>query len=334
MGIFDKRVEFKPYEYEHLLQFRKTIKSTPWHAEEYDFGDDIQDFHTVLNKKEQNVIKNAMLAISQIEAESVKTFWAKIGDWIPKPEVAMVGMTLGENEVTHSESYSMLLEILGFNDEFKKLLNNDVISNRINYLSKYLRGSGDNVVQFNTLRLALFSLFVENVSLFGQFLIIKSFRRHKNLLKSIDNVVLATQSDEICHAEFGIELLKIIKDENPSWFDDDFYKKIERAAIKAFEAECGIVDWIFEKGDLDIISSHDVKEFLKRRFNDSLLAIGCRTIFEDLDEESAKRTFWFDEEISGYIRNDFFNTKSKNYSDRNVSSRDIKKGIEIYNGLV
>lgn len=334
MGIFDKRVEFKPYEYGFILEFREAIKKTPWHAKEYDFGEDVQDFHTKLNDKEQNIIKNAMLAISQVEAESVKTFWAKIGDWLPKPEVAMVGMTFAENEVTHSESYSLLLEILGFNDEFKKLLTNEVISNRINYLSKYLRRSGENVDQFNTLRLTLFSLFVENVSLFGQFLIIKSFRKNTNYLKSIDNVVLSTQKDELVHAEFGIELLRIIKEENPDWFNADFYKKIERACLKAFEAECNIVDWIFEKGDLDFIGAHDVKEFLKRRFNDSLVSIGGEVLFKDLDEESAKRTYWFDEEIVGYVRNDFFVTKSSNYSDRNITEEEIYNGIKLFNELV
>ena len=327
--IFEKRVRFKPYEYD-LDSFRVAIRTSRWHVEEFNFSDDIQDFKTTMSNKEKSLIKNTMLAISQIEAESVKTFWANIGDWLPKPEIAAVGITFAENEILHGESYSMLLEKLGFNNEFEKLLKNEVIAGRINYLSKYLRGSSDNVNEFNTLKLALFSLFVENVSLFGQFLVIKSFRKNTNKLKSIDNVVLSTQKDELVHAQFGIELLRLIREENPSWFNDDFYNKIYRACKKAYDAEVKIVDWMFEKGDLEFISAHDVKEFLKRRFNSSLEDIGGTKIFTDLDEESSKMTLWFDEEISGYIRNDFFNTKSANYNKINVTDEHIKNALNRF----
>jgi ribonucleoside-diphosphate reductase beta chain len=39
----------------------------------------------------------------------------------------------------------------------------------------------------------LFSLFIEHVSLFSQFLIMMSFNKEKNILKGISNVVEATR---------------------------------------------------------------------------------------------------------------------------------------------
>jgi len=314
------------------MQVRDAITDNRWHAEEYlsEISQDIQDYHTVLTEPERNFVKNAMLAISQVEVETVKTFWAKIGDWLQKPEIAMVGATLAENEVTHFEAYSLLLEKLGLNDEFDKLLQNDVIQNRINYLTKYLKGSGDNVKEFLVLQLILFSLLVENTSLFGQFYALKSLRRHKNLLKGIDNVVLATQQDEMVHAMFGVELIKIIKEENPDWFNEDFYKKIYRACKKAYEAEEKIIDWMFEMGDLPYISAAEVKEFIKQRINVSLDMMGGLPIFT-VDPVLIGKTKWFDEESMGYIRNDFFNTKSRNYNKKLVTKDDILSAIRRFN---
>lgn len=332
--IYKHRFRFKPFEYPHVIRYREAICNSRWHFKEFDFGEDVQDFNTKLNKKQKNCIKNTMLAISQVEAASVKNFWGDIGKIFPKPEIEMVGATFAENEVIHSESYSQLLEVLGFNEEFDKLLKNPVISGRVNYLTKYLKNSGENKKQFQALKVTLFSLFVENVSLFGQFLIIKSFRKHENLLKSIDNVVLSTQNDELVHAQFGIELIRIVKKENPEWFNEDFYHKINLACKKAYKAEEEIVDWIFEKGDLDFISANDVKEFLKRRFNTSLVEIGGKALFEE-DEESKEKTKWFDEEIDAYIRNDFFNTKSRNYNKVEVTKKHIINAIRrIKNELV
>lgn len=335
MGIFDKRIRCKPYEYEHLMSVRDAITDSRWHAEEYlaEISNDVQEYNTVLTEEEKSLVKNAMLAISQIEVESVKMFWARIGDWLPKPEVSMVGSTLAENEVTHFESYSLLLEKLGLNDEFEKLLQNDVIQDRVNYLTKYLKGSGDNIKEFRVLQLVLFALLVENTSLFGQFYVLKSFRKNKNLLKGIDSIVLATQQDEMVHALFGVELINIIKEENPDWFNDDFYHKIYRACKKAYDAEEKIIDWMFEKGDLPFITALEVKEFIKQRINISLEMMGGLPIFNP-NQDILEKTKWFDVESSGYVRNDFFNTKSRNYNKKTVTKNDILGAIERVNAMV
>ena len=234
--IFDKRIAFKPYEYPEVLKFREAIKHSRWDVEEFNFDSDAYEFKNSLSKEEREVIKRTLLAISQIEI-SVKTFWSKLGDHLPKPEFNSVGITFGENEVVHSEAYSKLLEVLGFNSEFDLLLQNPVIGGRVDYLTKYLKNTGDNAKQIYTLNLSLFSMFIENVSLFSQFAIIKSFTEKKNLLKEIDTVVEATMKEEIIHAQFGIYLINLIKKEYPEWFDQDFYDKIYRACIKAYNAE-------------------------------------------------------------------------------------------------
>lgn len=332
VGILKKQVEFKPFHYPHLLEFRKAIKATPWHAEEYNYAMDIQDFKTVLTDPEREVAKRTMLAIAQVEAASVKHFWGKIHESLggSRPEVSMVGYTFAENEITHSESYAMLLDILGFNEEFEELLKTDVIGGRINYLEKYLKGSGDNINEFNILKITLFTLFVELVSLFGQFLILRSFKEKKHRLQAIDNVVQATQKDELVHAAFGIELIKIIKAENPEWFTDEFYKKVQRACKKAYDAEERIIDWIFELGDLDFITAEEVKEFLKKRFNDALAEVECEPIFTELSKELLEKTHWMNIDILAYTRNDFFNNKSVNYTRKHITTEHIDKGIERF----
>src|SRR4051812_36975188 len=249
MSIFDKRVAFKPFEYPDILKFKDAINHSYWLVSEWNFVGDVQDFNVKLNSVEKSAIKNALLAISQIEV-SVKKFWTKLGDRFPKAEFEQVGVTFGESEVRHADAYSHLLQVLGLNDDFNILLENPVIQGRVDYLTKYLKGASDNSNENYTLTLTLFSIFIENVSLFSQFLVIKSFNKHMNCLKDIDNVVQATQKEELIHALFGVYLVKLIKEENPEWFNDDFYAKLHRASLKAFQSEERIIDWIFEKGEI------------------------------------------------------------------------------------
>jgi ribonucleoside-diphosphate reductase beta chain len=164
----------------------------------------------------------------------------------------------------------------------------------------------------------LFSLFIEHVSLFSQFLIIMAFNKHRNMLKGVSNVVEATSKEEQIHGDFGIDLIKIIKSENPEWFDHEFQEKIQDMCVKAFEAESGIIDWIFEKGELDFLPKQQINEFIKDRFNRSLESIGVEKVFET-DDVILNETEWFNDEIIGTKHGDFFVKRSINYSKRTQS---------------
>ena len=314
MGIYDKRAAFKPYEHPEIIRFKEAINHAYWLFSEFNFTADVHDFHKTLTPIQKNAIKNTLLAISQIEI-SVKKFWRQLGDRIPKAEFEQVGVTFAESEVRHADAYSHLLQVLGMNDDFALLLENPVIQGRVNYLTKYLAGAADSSNEKYALTLTLFSLFIENVSLFSQFLIIKSFNKNLNILKDIDNVVQATQKEEQIHALFGAELIRIIKAEFPEWFNDAFYQKVIRASKKAFEAESGIIDWIFEDGELEFLPKDVVKEFIKQRFNESLEMIGCPAAFVP-DQNLLKDVAWFNEELHVEVNSDFFNKKPVTYSKK------------------
>ena len=186
---------------------------------------------------------------------------------------------------------------------------------KFDYLKKYLTGAADNSNEKYTLTLTLFSIFIENVSLFSQFVIIKSFNKHLNCLKDIDNVVQATQKEEVIHALLGVYLIKQIQKEFPEWFNEEFYVKLYRACKKAFEAECNIIDWIFEAGELDFLPKDVVKEFVKNRFNESLEMIGGQNVFE-VDQEKLEQLKWFNVEILAEVNTDFFHKKPVTYSKK------------------
>ena len=316
-NIFEKRVNLKPYQYPELYEYVPAIRHSYWIHTEFNFTSDIHDFKTRLNDSERNAIKNTMLAISQIEV-AVKSFWGDIYHKIPKPEIGSVGATFAESEVRHADAYSHLLEILGLNKEFKNLKKNPIIMRRVQYLESALASAKSEDDRSYSEAVLLFSLFIEHVSLFSQFLIIMAFNKHKNMLKGVSNVVEATSKEEQIHGDFGIDLIKIIKEEKPEWFDKEFEDRIQDLCLRAYKAESGIIDWIFEQGDLDFLPKAQVNEFIKDRFNRSLEAIGVKKMFE-CNESLLLETEWFNDEIIGTKHGDFFDKRSINYSKRTQS---------------
>lgn len=310
--IFRKRTNLKPYEYPQLIEYLEAIRHSYWVHTEFNYSSDIQDIKVRLTPAEADIVKRAMLAISQIEVQ-VKTFWAKIGDRMPKPEVQAVGVTFGESEVRHADAYSNLLELLGLNKEFETVVDVPAMKKRIEYLERAMITPVENKDYFHNI--ILFSMFVENVSLFSQFLIMMAFNKHKNMLKGISNAVEATSKEEDVHARFGFELVNIIKSENPDWWDKETISNINHLCRDAFKAESGIVDWIYGDADLDFLPKSTVKEFLKHRFNQSLVAIDLKPIY-DVDQQAVDSTEWFVEEMLSTKNVDFFVKRSTAYSKK------------------
>ena len=322
-NIFTKRTNLKPYEYPNLNEYVDAIRHSYWVHTEFNYTSDIQDFKVNLDKKERTSVKRAMLAISQIEI-AVKAFWGDIYKRMPKPEIGNVGATFAESEVRHADAYSHLIQLLGLNSEFETLLEVPAIRKRIKYLEKAITNSKavENKEYFESV--VLFSMFVENVSLFSQFLVIMSFNKHKNMLKGISNAVEATSKEENIHAGFGFDIVNLIKDENPRWWTEDLKEDLVIATMEAYDAECEIVEWIFEEGDLEFLTKNETIEFIKHRFNVSLNSIGIDRIFK-VNKTLLETTEWFDDEILTTKHTDFFNKRSINYSkkSKSITSNDL-----------
>lgn len=321
--IFTPRASFRPYEYPELLEYVDAIRHSYWLHTEFNFTSDVGDFKTQITDKEREVLKRTMLAISQIEV-AVKGFWGDIYKHLPKPEIGSVGATFAECEVRHADAYAHLLELLGLNDEFKNIMDVPVMRERYEYLSDTSRRAKDMDEKEYTKAIILFSLLVEHVSLFSQFLIMMSFNKYKNLFKGISNAVEATSKEEQVHGMFGIDLVNIIKEENPDLFDESTIKEMEDFCRDAYKVEEKVVDWIFEDGELEFLPKETVNEFIKDRLNRSMVAVGLGTPFVT-DVNLLEQTDWFDTEVLATKHVDFFYKRSINYNKRghSVTSNDL-----------
>jgi ribonucleoside-diphosphate reductase beta chain len=189
---------------------------------------------------------------------------------------------------------------------------------RVNYLEKSIQCARLDDRREYSKAILLFSLFTEHVSLFSQFLIIMSFNKYKNLFKGISNAVEATSKEEQIHGLFGIDLINIIKEENPDWFDKEFEEAVQKHCRDAYESEKDVVDWIYENGELEFMPRDVVLEFIKQRFNNSLESVGIDAIF-DLDATLVSESDWFYDEVIATKHGDFFNKRSINYNKKSKS---------------
>ncbi len=317
LRLFDEQISRKPNLYPWVEEYVSSMQNGFWTDKEFNFQSDVQDFKVNLSEQEREIITKTLSAIGQIEV-AVKTFWVKLGENFKHPSINDLGIVMGNTEVIHNNAYERLLNILGIEEIFEENLKVDVISGRVNYLKKYNhKYYADSKKQY-IYALTLFTLFIENVSLFGQFYIMLWFGRYRNVLKDVNQMVLYTKNEELIHAQVGIKLINILRKEYPELFDSELEDRVIDEAKNAFLSESKIIDWILEGYEGNRINSDILKEYIKSRINDSLSQIGYKKIFE-IDKRLARDFEWMDEEVHGNNATDFFFKRPIEYAKKNKS---------------
>ena len=315
--LFEEQVSRKPNNYPWTEDFVNAMHNGFWTDKEFNFQSDVQDFKVNLSEKEREIIKRTLSAIGQVEV-SVKKFWANLGNHLPHPGITDLGYVMANIEVIHNNAYERLLSVLELEDVFEENLKLPIIKGRVEYLKKYLNKCYMNDKKQYIYSLILFTLFVENVSLFSQFYIINWFNRYENVLKDTAQQVAYTSREENIHGLVGTKIVNVLREEYPELFNDDLPERLKEEAQCAFDAESKIIDWIIGDYEKDNISADILKEFIKNRLNESLEQIGFEKVF-DVDKEKISSTIWFDEDVLGNSATDFFFKRPVEYSKKDKS---------------
>ena len=310
--IFEEQVSRKPDHYPWAQEFIEAMHNGFWTDKEFSFSSDIQDFNVNLTEGEKEMIIRTLSAIGQIEV-AVKKFWSKLGDNLPHPSLTDLGYVMANIEVIHNNAYERLLKVLGLKDIFEKNLELDFIEGRVKYLRKYNHKFYKDSKKQYVYSIILFTLFVENVSLFSQFYIVNWFNRYRNVLKDTGQQVKYTRNEENIHALAGIKIINTIRSEHPELFDEELEERISSEAKAAFVSESKIVDWMVNGFNEKGLNADILKEFIKNRINDSLEKIGFHSAF-DVDTSLLEDTMWFEEELMGNNATDFFHSRPVEYS--------------------
>ena len=316
MGIFDKRLNYKPFEYPEILPFVDSMNQTFWVHKEVEFTADIQDFKSNLSEKEKEVVKRSLLSIAQVEV-AVKTFWGDLYKYLPKPEFNGLGATFSESEFRHSEAYSRLLEVLGYNNEFEGLMEVPIFKKKLELFEKHF-GKDISFVQ----KLLFFVIVIENTSLFSQFANILSFTRFKGYMKNTANIIAWTSVDEQTHANAGVYILNKIFEEYP---EERYSQEHLEEVIKDYVAyESELLDWIYEKGQLSFYTKEDMLNFMKYRVDTAITHLNYNKIYNITGEQYSTMK-WFDEDVFANELDDFFAKRPTAYTkhDKSITENDL-----------
>ncbi len=313
MSLFKERIPYKPFEYPiYYNEGWLPIQQAHWLHTEIPMSGDVKDWNEKLTPSEKNLVGNILLGFAQTEC-AVSDYWTlNVVKWFPKHEIQQMAMAFGSNETVHAVAYSYLNETLGLED-FEAFLHEPATAARFDNLVAY---DGSEPVGIGR-SLAIFSAFAEGVSLYSAFAILYSFQL-RNLLKGIGQQMKWSVRDESLHSKMGCTLFRHMCEEIPTLLEDckeDIYK----AAKIMVELEEKYIDKMFEMGDIENLTSNDLKQFIRQRANEKLQELGYsdKRRFFHYDKEAASNLDWFYHLTGGHTHTDFFAIRPTDYSKAN-----------------
>jgi ribonucleoside-diphosphate reductase beta chain len=319
--LTDKRAVYRPFIYPKAFDFFQSQQQAHWIPTEVRMASDIKDYNEKLTNAEKHVVTKILRLFTTLEIDA-EEYWSLVAKWFGgHPEIQQMAATNSSFEAIHIWGYDYLTQSLNLPlSEYEEFLKDPAMLAKKQRLGNIL--SDTETLEGKALSLAVFSAFTEGVSLFSSFAVLMSFSKN-NKLKGVANIVAWSVRDESLHSESGCWLFRTLVEEQPELFTQELQDKILDAARVAVSLEDDYIDSVFSQGEIESISSKDLKAYVRFRANTKLADLGMRKNWKNIDVEAVRRiTSWFDVMVTNQTH-DFFDSKGVDYAKGNVNWDDI-----------
>lgn len=323
------RLVYRPFRYPEAFEYFTKQAMAHWVPTEVSMAGDIRDYNQNLTEVEKTVVIKILRLFTTIEIDAEEYWSGHVAKWFPHPEIQQMASQNGGMEAIHIWAYDYLSQSLDLPlSEYEAFLKDPAMKAKKERLGDVL--SKTETLADKALSLAVFSAFTEGVSLFSSFAILMSFSRFGKL-KGVANIVAWSVRDESLHSEAGCWLFRKLIEENPELMTEELKHKILEAARHTVELEDDYIDSVFSDGEIEGLSSKDLKAYIRFRANTKLEDLGLKRNWRNLDQQAVKRiTGWFDIIVSGGEHADFFAVRSTAYSKGHVSWDAINFKERVY----
>ena len=152
------------------------------------------------------------------------------------------------------------------------------------------------------------SVFNEGVALFASFVMLLNFQRYGKM-KGMGKVVEWSIRDESMHVEGNSNLFRAYCSEHPRIVDDSFKKEIYEMSKVAVKLEDKFIDLAYNLGDIDGLSSDEVKVYIRYITDRRLLQLGLKPVFK----VKTNPLPWLEWILNGADHTNFFENRVTEY---------------------
>lgn len=287
-----------------------------WLPEEIKVEKDIQDVLVNFSESEKHAVITTLKLFSIYETHAGDEYWGgrfkKMFDGAEFHRMASV-FSMFELSI-HAPFYNKINQLLHIDtpEFYSSYVDNETLKSRVEHIDEIINDKNDLV------SLAIFSM-VEGVILYSSFAFLKHYQSQgKNKLMNVVRGINFSVRDENLHAMAGAWSYKYKLNKLKNSMSKEKYEKVKSeieekiilGARKIYEHESKIISMLFEKGNIQGITAHQLENFVQSRINECLKHLDMP---KEYDIKYNPVSEWFYKAINDYSFNDFFSGLGNQY---------------------
>ena len=270
--------------------------------------EDVKDWKNKLTPPEKQFLTHIFRFFTQGDVDVAGGYVKNYLPYFPQPEVRMMLLGFAAREALHIAAYSHLIETLGLPDTmYNQFLEYDAMKQKHDYV---LDIANQNTTKQNTAKhIAVFSAFTEGMQLFSSFIMLLNFPRN-GTMKGMGQIVTWSIVDETMHTESMIKLFRTYIEENKEIWNDELKGELYTVATRMVELEDKFIDLAFQMGEMQRLTSEDVKQYIRYIADRRLISLGLKGVFKVKKNPLP----WVEEMVNSPVHGNFFENRVTDYA--------------------
>jgi ribonucleoside-diphosphate reductase beta chain len=270
--------------------------------------EDVKDWKNKLTPSEKQFLTHIFRFFTQGDIDVAGGYVKNYLPYFPQPEIRMMLLGFAAREALHIAAYSHLIETLGLPDTmYNQFLEYDAMKQKHEYV---LDIANQNTTKQNTAKhIAVFSAFTEGMQLFSSFIMLLNFPRN-GTMKGMGQIVTWSIVDETMHCESMTKLFRTYIEENKEIWNDELKGELYTVATRMVELEDKFIDLAFQMGDMQRLSSEDVKQYIRYIADRRLISLGLKGVFKVKKNPLP----WVEEMVNSPVHGNFFENRVTDYA--------------------
>lgn len=298
--------------YPKMYDLYQTLLSNFWKPQEINMQDDIKQWD-YLSNQEKDVFLRINTQLASLDSLQTPTM-SQVMDYVSDSSFKAIFAVISQQEAVHNESYSYILSSLipigEQNERFNQAKSDHVVRKRNQLILDAYEEFRQNPTPQTLFKLCVNSINLEGIYFYAGFAFFYHLARQQKMLKT-STMISYIQRDEMQHAYFIAQFIRILLTENPELYTDENINYIYQAINEAVELEKEWAQYILaEIKGIDLVEFEGYVEYLA---NKRLRQLGLKNLYE----ERSNPMPWiqiFGDEMMNETKSDFFEQKSRTYS--------------------
>lgn len=298
--------------YPQMYDLYQTLLSNFWKAQEINMQDDIKQWDS-LSDTEKDVFLRINTQLASLDSLQTPTM-SQAMDYVTDSSFKAIFAVISQQEAVHTESYSYILSSLVSvseqNARFNQAKSDPVVQKRNDLILDAYEEFRQNPTPQNLFKLSVNSINLEGIYFYAGFAFFYHLARQQKMLKT-STMISYIQRDEMQHAYFIAQFIRIMLTENPELNTDENIHYIYEAIDKAVQLEKEWAHYIL--ADIEGLDLNEFEGYVEYLANKRLRQLGLNNLYEARDNPMP----WihvFGDDMMNETKSDFFEQKSRTYS--------------------